>query len=146
MIFDWNLYLQLAEELISHQKTGDLREAYLRSAISRSYYGVFCIARNFLVNKGTTIPKVDTHKFVRDTYWKSPNREEKKIGKSLHNLWLDRKDADYENNAHIDVNRAKTAHQMASQIMDNLRKIGAHSDRNRSLSINKTGTHDLGQE
>ncbi len=78
MSFDWKSYIQLAEELINHQRTPSLQEAYLRSAISRSYYGVFCIARNLLIHKGISIPKVDTHKFVRDKYWKSPNRTDKK--------------------------------------------------------------------
>lgn len=125
MSFDWKLYIQLADELISHQRTVALQEAYLRSAISRSYYGVFCIARNFLVKRGLTIPKTDTHKFVRDKYWEANDKEEKKIGKGLRDLWLDRKDADYENKANININRAKTVHQLASQIMNNLRKIGA---------------------
>ena len=125
MNFDWSLYIQLADELISHQKTPDLLEAYLRTAISRSYYGVFCIARNSLVSRGATIPKVDTHKFVRDKYWKSPNRAEKKIGKDLLELWRERKDADYEDGATIDINRARTAYEMAKRILERLRNVGA---------------------
>lgn len=123
MSFDWKLYVQLAEELINHQRTPTFREAYLRSAMSRSYYGVFCIARNFLANRGTSIPKVDTHKFVRDKYWKSPNRAEKKIGKDLLDLWRERKDSDYEDEAPIDINRARTAHQLAIRILDRLTNI-----------------------
>ena len=66
MNFDWRLYVQLANELITYQRTARFQEAYLCTAISRSYYGVFCIARNFLIGKGISIPKVDSHKFVRE--------------------------------------------------------------------------------
>jgi hypothetical protein len=38
MNFDWKSYLQLADELINHQNPAVPQEAYLRSAISRSYY------------------------------------------------------------------------------------------------------------
>jgi len=43
MSFDWQLYLDLAVEFIEHQREKRLEEAYLRSAISRSYYGVFAL-------------------------------------------------------------------------------------------------------
>lgn len=124
MSFDWKLFVQLADELISHQRTAVLREAYFRSAISRSYYGVFCITRNLLVSRGITIPKVDTHKFVREKYLKSQNRLEKKTGKDLLDLWRDRKDSDYEDGATFDINRAKTAYQLAIRILNRLTNIG----------------------
>ena len=125
MTFDWELYIQLADELISHQRTLGLHEAYLRTAISRSYYGVFCIARNFLVNRGVAIPKVDTHKFVRNKFWNSPNRVEKKVGKGLRDLWIERKDADYDEGATVGINRARTAHEMAKRVLERLRNVGA---------------------
>lgn len=125
MTFAWELYIQLADELISHQRTSGLHEAYLRTAISRSYYGVFCIARNFLVSRKVAIPKVDTHKFVRDKYWTSPNRLEKKVGKGLRDLWIERKDADYDEGATVDINRARTAHEMAKRVLERLRNVGA---------------------
>jgi hypothetical protein len=57
MSFDWKLYVQLA---VDFYRSEALKEAYFRSAISRAYYGVFCIARNFLKSKGKTIPPIDT--------------------------------------------------------------------------------------
>lgn len=125
MSFDWRLYVQLADELIGYQRTSTLQEAYLRSAISRSYYGVFCIARNFLISKGVTISRVNTHKFVREQYWNSTDRAEKKIGKDLLGLWQERKDADYEDFATVDISRAKTAYQLATRILNRLTNIGA---------------------
>jgi uncharacterized protein (UPF0332 family) len=56
MSFDWKLYVQLAVELIDFHQREALKGACFRSAISRAYYGVFCIARNFLKSKGKTIP------------------------------------------------------------------------------------------
>lgn len=124
MSFDWKLYIQLSDELINYQRTAILQEAYLRTAISRSYYGVFCIARN-LLSKKTTIPKIDTHKFVREKYEDSINITERKIGASLNRLWRKRKNADYNNKANININEAIKANQMAYQTINNLTKIGA---------------------
>lgn len=53
MSFDWHLYVALASELLETAKTEGMEEAYFRSSISRSYYGVFCIARNKRVFKYT---------------------------------------------------------------------------------------------
>ena len=124
MSFDWGLYIQLADELINQQRTQTLQEAYLRSSISRSYYGVFCIARNF-ISKRVGIQRFDTHKFVREQYRNSQDKTEKKIGKDLQSLWHEMKVADYENSATININRARTAYQLSIQILNRLRGIGA---------------------
>lgn len=125
MCFDWNLYVQLADELINHHKTASLQEAYLRTSISRSYYGVFCIARNFLISKGIYMQKTDTHKFVSDQYVDSNNRIEKKIGQDLNRLRRRRRNADYEDRATINLNEANTAYSMALCVMKNLTNVGA---------------------
>ncbi|RLG27175.1 hypothetical protein DRN76_00250 [Methanosarcinales archaeon] len=124
MSFYWELYIQLADELTSHQEKLDLREAYLRSAMSRCYYGIFCIARNHLIAKGISIPRVDTHKFVREQYQRLPRNVEKKIGKNLCRLWKERKDADYENDADINVSKAKTALDLSKRTLGKLRQMG----------------------
>jgi len=125
MSFVWTSYLQLADELIKHQNPAIPQEAYLRSAISRSYYGVFCIARNFLIRNGVSIPRVSTHKFVRDAYLNSRHKAERKIGRDLRDLWQERKDADYEDKAAFDVKRATNAYQLAGRILSKLAGIGA---------------------
>jgi len=126
MSFNWKSYLQLADELIKHQNPAIPQEAYWwRSAVSRSYYGVFCIARSFLIRHGITIPRVNTHKFVREAYLNSQNTVERKIGKELGDLWLQRKDADYEDRAVFDVKRATNAYQVASRILHRLASMGA---------------------
>ena len=65
MSFSWESYIQLGDELVSSKQESDLQEACLRSAISRCYYGIFCIARNHLIAKDVPIPRIDTHRFVR---------------------------------------------------------------------------------
>lgn len=71
------------------------------------------------------MPRVNTHKFVRETYFNSHNNVEHRIGKELNDLWLHRKDADYENGAAFDVKRAINAYQLASRILNKLAVIGA---------------------
>ncbi|CAD6493975.1 MAG: hypothetical protein CHKLHMKO_00593 [Candidatus Argoarchaeum ethanivorans] len=123
MSFYWDLYIQLADELISYQENADLREAHLRSAMSRCYYGIFCIARNHLIAKGVFIPRVNTHKFVREKYKGSAHNVEKKIGKNLGRLWKERKDADYENDTDINVSRAKSALDLSKRTLEKLRQM-----------------------
>jgi len=125
MSFNWELYIQLAEELISYQENTDLQEAYLRSAMSRCYYSIFCIARNHLIARNIPISRVDTHKWVRERYQKSTGSIEKKIAKNLRRLWKERKDADYEDEADIDIQRARTALELSKRTLKSLRQIGA---------------------
>jgi uncharacterized protein (UPF0332 family) len=125
MSFDWQLYISLAEELLKLPQKRIPEEACFRSAISRSYYGVFGIARNFLIKKGITIPPIDTHKFVREQYKKSSNKIERKIGEYLGQLWKDRKDSDYKDTASIDIKRTRTAIDLSKRVLESLREIGA---------------------
>ncbi len=123
MSFDWKLYIELSDELIKHQRTHSLKEAYLRSAISRSYYGVFSIAKNLLIYRTVYFPREDTHRFVREEFNRAPSRKEKSIGTKLGRLWTERKDADYEENNPFDAERAITAHKMAVDTLKLLEEI-----------------------
>lgn len=126
MSFDWKTYLDLASELITQQKSSGKHEAYYRTAISRSYYGyygVFGLANCFLSKKGVTIPLIDTHRFVIDTYHKLSRREEKQIGAQLNRLWLERKEADYKDSISIDRNRTETAFKLAQKTLSLLNAI-----------------------
>ncbi len=109
-MFDWNQYLLLAEKLFYLRKNEEflgLKDACLRSAISRAYYAVFCVARNYLIDKkGVRIPKEDTHKFVREIFINSAIREEKIVGESIKQLWEKRKKADYD--GFLTVSEAET--------------------------------------
>lgn len=107
-MFDWKQYIQLAEKIRDVNKIQEfqgLEEACLRTSMSRAYYGIFCIARNFLISKKQSkIPTIDTHKFVRNEYINSRINEEKIVGENLKQLWRKRKKADYEDSITIENN------------------------------------------
>ena len=69
MSFSWKIYIRLAEELIDNSENSDIKEAYLRSSLSRSYYGVFGNAYHFLIHN----QKVDKKELEKDTHRKVIN-------------------------------------------------------------------------
>jgi hypothetical protein len=50
MGFDWKGFVDVARHLVTQAKGSDNPEAFLRSAMSRAYFGAFCHARNYAVN------------------------------------------------------------------------------------------------
>jgi uncharacterized protein (UPF0332 family) len=64
MDFEWTQYIDLAEQLIEYANNSVLKSAYYRSSVSRSYYGVFCIARDKIKEEGFDIRQHDSHNFV----------------------------------------------------------------------------------
>ncbi|PIU60817.1 MAG: hypothetical protein COS84_12000 [Armatimonadetes bacterium CG07_land_8_20_14_0_80_40_9] len=122
MSFGWQFYLNLAKILIDERKA-NIEEAYLRTSISRSYYGVFCIARNILKGKGLKIPRTDLHKYVITQYKKSTNPIEEKIGESLARLRKKRNKADYLDQPQICENEARSAYLEAQKVLYNLKRI-----------------------
>lgn len=126
MSFNWDSYIQLASDLIHHQKTLSINKAYLRTAMSRSYYGVFCIARDILISKGWQMPIYGVHKFVREEYQKCPKRIGEigyKIAKDLLKLWQGRIDADYRGNAKINKTIAETFYLLSVNLLQILIKL-----------------------
>lgn len=123
MSFDWKLYVDLSDELITHQRTPSLKEAYLRSAISRSYYGVFCIARALLISRTVFFPRENIHKFVREEFNRAQSNREKQIGTKLLRLWTERKAADYEQEGSFNNERAKTAYKIAVDTLNLLEQL-----------------------
>lgn len=113
MSFDWKGYVHLAEEL---QKRTE--ESYLRSSISRAYYGAFCIARNkkgyqnYKLKRGENI-----HWIVIDAYKNSSNANEQNIGRILDKLRKTRNDADYDENKPIKKDLAERIVISAKQIL-----------------------------
>ncbi|MCK4418509.1 HEPN domain-containing protein [Candidatus Aerophobetes bacterium] len=125
MSFDWRLYIKLADELINLQRDKSLAESYWRSAISRAYYGVFCLSRNFLLSKRITIPRKNVHWFVIDRYKRSFDQNKKKIGIELDRLKKDRIDADYKDRISINKNYALRSYGRSERILQLLQNIGA---------------------
>ncbi len=94
MGFNWRGYVLLAESLSSNTD-----EASLRSAISRAYYGAFCLSRNHFGLSNNTGPEV--HKKVSEKYAESDDDEIFYAGQCLEELRKKRNDADYNGNYDI---------------------------------------------
>lgn len=83
----------------------------MRSAISRAYYGIFCIARN---KKGyNEYYGADVHRKVINDYKNSINEDEQEIGGILDRIRKLRNHADYDENKSIDKNVAYRAVELA---------------------------------
>ena len=97
MSFDWSQYLNLAKELAG-QATGPAGpEARSRSALSRAYYALLCLARNHLRDKeGLSIPRNKVHTYVIEQFKDSPDSTRSQFGHDLDRLRWDRNKADYD--------------------------------------------------
>lgn len=124
MNFDWELYICLACKLIKSSSSSHLYEASLRSAMSRSYYGVYGVATSYLLDKGIPyIPSEYPHQFVREQFQSSSNRKEIQIGEYMVRLWRGRKSADYEDDFSVDVSNADRNLKLAIKAVDELRRL-----------------------
>lgn len=77
------------------------READLRTAVSRAYYGAFHLARNLLLDCGVPLSgkdlyRVEVHQKLRYCFGESGNDEAVLIGKKLGSLRDRRNEADYD--------------------------------------------------
>jgi|YelNatPaOPRAMG01_1025707.scaffolds.fasta_scaffold26835_2 uncharacterized protein (UPF0332 family) len=126
-MFEWEQYFLFAEKIINVEFISDhmdLEEACLRSAISRFYYAVFCISRNYIRDfLKKTIPNKDSHKFVREEFINSSEKNKQKIGEYLKQLSKKRKDADYEDNIKIDRNAVLYCMNQANEALKLLKNI-----------------------
>ena len=106
MTFDWVDYLILAKTLQTNAKNqNSLREAMLRSAISRAYYSVFNIAKNYLISLGIRFDgSAEEHRIIQKKFEDLSQRESDgtkrlnlaEISNSLSVLRSFRNKADYE--------------------------------------------------
>ncbi len=117
MSFDWLKYIILAKECAKRTE-----EEYLRTAISRAYYGAFCFLRD---EKGIITKNYSSgqHQIVIETYKFSGNKYERQIGDKLAKLKKQREDADYDSNKQIISGDIKRALLRADEIMKLFRKI-----------------------
>ncbi|HQM80501.1 MAG TPA: HEPN domain-containing protein [Syntrophorhabdaceae bacterium] len=127
MSFQWQSFQTLANELNAEQKIPEIKEAYFRSAISRSYYAAFCCARDLLSKNGVELPKKEIHEFVRNYYQASNNRIYIAVGTNLQRLFNYRVNADYRAAPAIEINHAITCSSLASMILNSLNRIGDDS-------------------
>ena len=111
MSFNWIKYIHLAIELLNGNN-----ESYYRSAISRAYYGVFCIIRD---REGFSYyRKSDVHSKVIEEYTKSNDEDERVIGSILDELRKARNLADYNSGKVISKVDAERMVDSAKYILD----------------------------
>lgn len=125
MNFDWRLLLKLADELLSYPRTEECLEAYVRTAISRYYYGVFCIARNLILSRGIEIQGPDTHKFVREQFLMSRKNIERALHDNLKRLCYRRVNADYKDDESINFSEAEEAGILSKKTLKILETLNA---------------------
>lgn len=122
--FEWSRYIKLAQNL--DMQAGDVedpqdQEALFRAAISRAYYGAFCLARNRLKVEANVVAKclrghrsdavcLGDHGCVANYYGMSPDSTWQMIGQNLRNMMSNRKMADYEDRSRLrlsDISRTQ---------------------------------------
>ncbi len=123
MSFNWEEYIQISDYLIKKHLKSDIPEAYLRSAISRSYYGVFNLAKRRLENKGKIIPDKNIHFHTIRMYKDSLNPTESEIGGALERLRKERITADYKEYKLVNNYKARLGHILSCQILELLNKL-----------------------
>lgn len=120
--FDWADYIEFARDLISN---GTHSEAAKRTAISRSYYGAFLLARNLADSKGwvaATYTSSD-HRIIKDYFKNNPTDETiNKIGHNLDRLRINRNKVDYENVCYRLDDSALKCVRRAEWVKNNLEK------------------------
>ncbi len=97
MKFMWQHFIALAEAL--HRRAGDLgpKEACLRSAISRAYYGAYGLAREIAVRQGATLSGLpQDHTVVIHHFRQATELSLRKVGVELSRLRRMRNQADYD--------------------------------------------------
>ena len=116
-MFDWLLYLNVADKLIFFES-----EAGFRSAISRAYYGVFGEVRNRLEIKGLTFNQSNIHQQVIEWLTSQNDPGIKKIGWDLYYLRSERNRSDYNNRVSFDRQRAEKSLILARSLVHDIRK------------------------
>ena len=96
--FNWEQYISLAEKILDSDDISSLKEAAQRAAISRAYYGAYCLARNLAINNNWVTNSTDKnmHSKVINFYINSTEKIKRDIGTNLRRLRKDRNDVDYE--------------------------------------------------
>jgi uncharacterized protein (UPF0332 family) len=87
MSFSWVKFIELANFLHLHNT-----EEGFRTALSRAYYEVFCLIRNYKGLK--TYTKSDVHTIFKELLKNSKNPKEREIGQLLDDLRKERNRAD----------------------------------------------------
>ena len=99
MIFDWTDFFKLGKDLHQDSTKSKIRNAVLRTIISRCYYSAFCNAREFLIEKENINFKKDknVHWEVINNFRRHNDKIRRIIGNNLDRFIQSRQSADYDN-------------------------------------------------
>ena len=111
MTFDWMAYIDLSEKCLECNE-----EAYFRTAISRAYYGCFCILRD-RENLGDDKTS-NVHLRVITHYKKHRSQNYQKIGIKLDQLRWWRNKADYDGEIKIKKYNAESVIARSKEIIN----------------------------
>jgi uncharacterized protein (UPF0332 family) len=124
--FDWLLYLELSDFLISSGYSKQIpsgSENFYRSAISRAYYGAFDKIRTELEYKGFKFSQANVHSQVIEWLISQSNLGIKAIGRELDFLRRERNRADYVAGDTFGKYRAEKSLIIARSIVENAQKL-----------------------
>jgi hypothetical protein len=124
MSFDWSEYLILAEHMMG--KIGEFpdQEAVYRSIISRAYYAVFCLIRNYVRDVDHKEFHGNDHQALQKYLMVHAHQPRRRLGNQLQDLHQHRIKADYHDNLDESASgKASRAITMASNIKQGLAQL-----------------------
>ncbi len=129
MPFDPKNFLELSEQLYTDQNYYHIREAALRTTISRAYYAIFLTMRELVRKKLSNTQLADLFEdvsksgLIHSCIKKIMDRVNKYLGYVYGRLFMMRKGANFELNITICDKDAEEAIGIARELMDSLTKI-----------------------
>ncbi len=124
MSFDWSGYLVLAQELMVKANEFTDQEAVYRCVVSRAYYSVYCLARNYVRDVDQREFYSNDHKALQNYLIDHPRKDRKKVGLQLRDLHQHRIKADYSDElGEQAVNKANRAISAAQKIAGSLGEV-----------------------
>jgi len=121
MSFNWSSYLELADFILNKIDDFPDDEAVCRSVISRAYYAMFCLARNYVRDTDNHEFHGNDHKKLQVYLKGDPDKIRKKLGHQLEALHQERIKADYYDSLdEKPINKAQKALASAKRIKASL--------------------------
>jgi len=124
MNFDWSEYLELAQIMMEKADEFSDQESVYRSVVSRAYYAVFCMTRNYVRDVDNTQFYGNDHQSLQNYLKRHSHKIRRKIGNQLQDLHQHRIKADYHDNlGELPINKATRAVAQARKIMEGLAQL-----------------------
>jgi hypothetical protein len=128
MSFDWSGYLTLAEYMINNHNgypsEEPTREALYRSIVSRAYYAVYCLTRNYVRDVDHQEFFGNVHQELQNYLLRHSQPTRRKLGNQLRALHQNRIKADYHDNLdELPINKAVRAIAQAGKIAQGLASL-----------------------